>query len=247
MRSGFARVLCVCFLLGTATLASQVPVAGFAEGSASPAGTPARRMVTDYVFADTAAFDTAIEHYFGDKAPAIETYGEMSTLNTQHVTSMYRAFYNKGAFNEDISSWDTSSVTNMDNMFQGATAFNQDIGSWTTSSVTNMQEMFRSATAFNQDISSWDISSVMTMSYMFYSATAFNQELCWEPALDDDYYSAGDYMMFDGSEGVLLCSTDAPSRMHPRTHPRTDGRWHPVILQICGRGTFIALLRKLSE
>jgi surface protein len=180
--SGF---LCLCFLLGTATLASQVPVAGFAEGSsASPAGsTPARRTNTGHSFDDDAAFNfnTAIALWFSDNAVARSTYGEMSTWDTQHVTSMYRTFYNpmvsRGDFNEDISSWDVSSVTDMKHMFRSASAFNQDISRWDVSSVTNMKQMFKDASAFNQNIGSWDTSSVTDMSYMFDSATAFNQDI----------------------------------------------------------------------
>jgi surface protein len=181
MRSGFACVL-LCSLLGTG-----------------------------YSLADNAEFNTARDLWFSDKPSAIETYGEMSTWDTQHVTSMAQAFNNRGDFNEDISSWDTSSVTNMQNMFRGATSFDQNIGSWDTSSVTNMEFMFFSATAFDQDISSWTISSVTVMDYMFHSASAFNQELCWE--LSD---GTNDYNMFANSGGTLAtgCTnapTDAPT------------------------------------
>jgi hypothetical protein len=39
-------------------------------------------MVTDYVFADNAAFNTAKDLWFNDKISAIETYGAMSTWKT---------------------------------------------------------------------------------------------------------------------------------------------------------------------
>ena len=67
------------------------------------------------------------------------------------VTSMYQAFKDKTAFDENITGWDVSNVTSMGYMFHAASAFNQPIGGcWNVSSVTNMQDMFRGAIAFNQ-------------------------------------------------------------------------------------------------
>jgi surface protein len=181
-RSGKALAVFLLFSLlavCTATPASHVSVTGFVEdSSAYPAGsTPARRTNTGHSFSNNAAFETARDLWFTDNAAALSTYGEISTWDTQHVTSMYDAFYIKINFNEDISSWDVSSVVDMRHMFDGAFAFNQDISSWDCSSVTNMASMFFEASAFNQDISSWDVSSVTDMGFMFYEASAFNQDI----------------------------------------------------------------------
>ena len=109
----------------------------------------------------------------------IDQYGLIENWCTNKVTTMYKLFYNKAAFNADISKWDTSSVTTMNQMFRGATVFDQDIGgwNWNTSSVTDMRFMFYQATAFNQNIGGWDTSSVTAMHQMFYQETAFNQNI----------------------------------------------------------------------
>jgi surface protein len=179
MRSGKALAVCTVLAVCTSTPASHTSVSGFAEdSSAYPAGsTPARRMNTGHSFRSDADFETAIALWFSDNAAALEAYGDISTWDTQHVTSMKMTFYDKGDFNEDISSWDTSSVKNMENMFAAATAFDQNIGSWDTSSVTHMGSMFSSAQSFNQDISGWNVSSVTRMGFMFSSAYKFNQDI----------------------------------------------------------------------
>src|SRR5690606_9503259 len=61
---------------------------------------------------------------------------------TTRVTDMNQLFYQKGNFNQDISSWDVGNVTNMSYMFGYASSFNQDIGSWDVGNVTNMSYMF---------------------------------------------------------------------------------------------------------
>ena len=108
--------------------------------------------------------------------------GDASTYNsvpikdwdTSKITNMYRLFYNKSNFNDDISNWNVSNVTSMQEVFRGASNFNQDIGQWNVSSVTTMNGMFYQVSNFNQDISGWDVSNVTDMRSMFYSASAFN-------------------------------------------------------------------------
>ena len=48
--------------------------------------------------------------YFGE-------YGPMPDWDVSEVTNMFRAFYQKGKFNGNISKWDVSKVTNMTAMF----------------------------------------------------------------------------------------------------------------------------------
>ena len=129
---------------------------------------------------ETAVNDCLTEDPTGDCTTHAATHGHISTWDISNVDSLYKIFYNRDQFNQDISSWDTSSVENMRWAFLRATSFNQDISSWDTSSVTNMDRMFKNAEQFNQDISGWDVSKVNDMQYMFASATTFNQDLsCW--------------------------------------------------------------------
>ena len=77
------------------------------------------------------------------------------------VTSLYSAFQDCGAFNQDISGWDVSAVIVMDSTFRSASAFNQDISGWDVSAVTDMSNMFSNATSFDQPIlSTWEPKSL---------------------------------------------------------------------------------------
>ena len=102
------------------------------------------------------------------------TYGHIKDWNVSQVTDMYRLFYNKSTFNDDISNWNVSNVTSMKEVFRGASNFNQDISGWDVSNVTDMEGLFYQTSNFNQDISGWDVSNVTDMRSMFYDATAFN-------------------------------------------------------------------------
>ena len=114
-------------------------------------------------------FHTAVALWFSNNASAIQTYGHIMNWDVSSVTSMFEAFKNRTAFNEDVRGWDVSNVTNMARMFQGATAFDQDIGGWDVSSVTNMNHIFRGTssapTVFNQDLSGWSPASGATNNF----------------------------------------------------------------------------------
>lgn len=146
----------------------------------------------------TAVNDCITENSAGDCTNHAATHGHISTWDISKVDSLYRLFYDKPSFNQDISSWDTSTVTSMRWTFYKATAFNQDISSWDTSSVTNTDRMFKN-TEFNQDISNWDVSKVEDLQYMFHYATKFDQDLsCWNTLSPYDSVINHD-TMFTGS------------------------------------------------
>ena len=140
---------------------------------------------------------------------------DVTCVCTTKVTNMYRLFFNKEDFNQDIKSWDVSNVTSMEDMFWYAKTFNQDIsfwdvsqvsnmhgmfasngssfnqpiGNWDVSNVTNMDSMFSFATVFNQDISNWDVSKVTNMESMFAGAEKFNQDIGrWDVSLVTDMF-----------------------------------------------------------
>jgi surface protein len=63
-----------------------------------------------------------------------ENQGQCLRFGLEHsrVTNMERTFYNRNAFNEDITRWNVNSVTNMEHMFRVASQFNQALaaGMW---------------------------------------------------------------------------------------------------------------------
>ena len=122
-------------------------------------------------------FQTAVNLWCSDKAAAFATYGHIKDWNVTGVTSMYQAFKDKTAFDDNISGWDVSNVTNMGSMFDGASSFNQLLGDWNTSSVTSMSHMFRYASTFDQLIGNWDTGKVTSMWVMFQHANSFNQPI----------------------------------------------------------------------
>ena len=56
----------------------------------------------------TGNIKTAVDLWVSNKASAIATYGDIKDWDTSSVTSMYNLFYNKAAFNGNISKWNTS-------------------------------------------------------------------------------------------------------------------------------------------
>ena len=119
----------------------------------------------------------AVNLWFDDQKKADSLYGHISTWDTSGVTDMYRLFFRRSDFNEDICGWDVSNVTTMKYMFAYAEAFNQPLGGWDVSNVTDMEGMFYCASSFNKPLEDWDVSNVTTMEEMFAYAKAFNQNL----------------------------------------------------------------------
>ena len=94
---------------------------------------------------------------------------------------MYRLFYIKMSFNENIGGWDTSKCTTMTSMFREAHAFDQDISGWDTSKCTNMGYMFNGAAAFSQDISPWCVALISSRPGGFYNGLVFGGNAGTEP------------------------------------------------------------------
>jgi surface protein len=66
-------------------------------------------------------FKLAIALWFENQGQYTFRFG----LEDSRVTNMERTFYNRSAFNEDITRWNVNSVTNMEHMFRLASQFNQ--------------------------------------------------------------------------------------------------------------------------
>ena len=129
----------------------------------------------EYKFTDT-TIKTAVNEWIANPTKAIKKYGHIKNWDTRAVTSMYKLFYKRKTFNDDISNWNVSKVKSMHYMFTDATAFNQPIGNWNVSNVILMRDMFRGAKSFNQPIGNWNVSKVTNMSMMFQSSN-FNQPI----------------------------------------------------------------------
>lgn len=117
----------------------------------------------------------AIDGWVTNPRVAENTFGHISTWDTNGITDMSHLFEGHALFNDDISSWDTSNVRNMNAMFKNASSFNQYINSWNTGNVTTTAGMFQN-TIFNNDLNSWDVSKVTNMTSMFENSS-FNQNL----------------------------------------------------------------------
>jgi surface protein len=68
------------------------------------------------------------------------------TLKSSGTTTLLGMFWHDKAFNQNISSWNTQYVTSMSYMFNDAIAFNQNIGGWNISSIINASNMFTGVT-----------------------------------------------------------------------------------------------------
>jgi surface protein len=102
-----------------------------------------------------------------------------------------------------IASWDTSGVTDMWRLFYGKKDFNEDISRWNVSNVVVLGEMFFVATSFTGDLSGWDVGQVQYMDYTFYGATSFTHQLggAWATSTVEKY------MMFFNSPGTIAGKT----------------------------------------
>ena len=94
----------------------------------------------------------------------------VATCDVSQFTSMYDAFLNNSAFNQDLSAWNTSAVTDMEGMFMGATSLTS-VTLPTTGAVTTMESMFDGTTSLTS-VSFTDTSAVTDMSYMFNGASS---------------------------------------------------------------------------
>lgn len=103
--------------------------------------------------------------------------GSLATWNTSKVTATAGMFLNNVIFNQPLDHFDMSSVSDTRRMFVGCWAFDQDISGWDVSAVTTMTQMFFGSSIFNQDIGNWSTSLVTDMGMMFYDAFTFNQDL----------------------------------------------------------------------
>ena len=110
---------------------------------------------------------TAVEAWCKDRDAAKDQYGPIASWNTSEITNMYRLFYNKAGFNEDISRWDVSNVTLLFHTFANAPSFNGDLSRWDVSNVTGMSCTFANATSFDQQLGGAWARSTANKSSMF--------------------------------------------------------------------------------
>lgn len=97
---------------------------------------------------------------------------DVSSWNTERVTTMNSAFRSALSFNHDLL-WNTAQVRDFSHMFQSATSFNGYL-SFQTSRATDTSSMFHTAASFTgKGLSSFDTSSVQTMESMFFGAVSW--------------------------------------------------------------------------
>lgn len=72
----------------------------------------------------------------------IYKYGHISKWDTSRVTSMYKLFWCKRDFNDDISEWNVSNVLWMEYMFSFVNNVNQPIHKWNFNRGEHTENMF---------------------------------------------------------------------------------------------------------
>jgi surface protein len=132
-----------------------------------------RQLIKNYAFVtfDNDTLREAVQLWCGQRAVALQRYGDINDWDVSQVTEVAYLFCNT-TFNDRIDRWDLRNVTSMDRMFYRATAFNQPLDTWDVSRVTTMSCMFNGAKSFNQSLSSWDVRCVTNMEGMFSGATS---------------------------------------------------------------------------
>jgi surface protein len=103
---------------------------------------------------------------------------DVSALDTSHVTSMSKTFYNCEALTSvNIRQWDTSSVTDMSEMFYCCSNLtNVDVRNLNTQNVENMYAMFFDCSELTElDLSSFDTSNVTNLRYVFYGCSSLKE------------------------------------------------------------------------
>lgn len=104
-----------------------------------------------------------------------DTFDAPLNWNTSSGENFSYMFYERRAFNQDISNWNMINAINLKHMFSKTTVFNQSLNAWNVSNVTNMSNMFFYS-FYNQPLNNWTTTSVIDMSLMF-SGSKFNQPL----------------------------------------------------------------------
>ena len=102
---------------------------------------------------------------------------EIELTCTSGITNMYRLFFQKTLFNQNLNNWDVKDVTNMNGMFAFNSNFNGNIENWNVENVEDMSNMFGFAYNFNSNISQWNVAKVTNMNAMFFDCQAFNQNI----------------------------------------------------------------------
>jgi len=105
-----------------------------------------------------------------------EFKSDLSSWNTQSVTSLSHMFYYTKNFSGDLSNWDTSNVIQMSSLFKKASQFNDKLP-WNTEKTESMDFMFAEASLFNQPIGNWNVENVSTFQSMFNKSINFNQDI----------------------------------------------------------------------
>ena len=113
---------------------------------------------------------TAVGAWFEDPAAAKAKYGPIASWDTSGITNMYRLFFDKRDFNEDISRWNVSNVVTMNDTFHGATLFNGDLSCWDVGQVRYMVGTFASATSFDRQLDGAWATSTAEKPQMFYDS-----------------------------------------------------------------------------
>jgi len=135
-------------------------------------------------------FEAARNLWFDNSDLAVCRYGHISNWNVAAVTSLYKGFDNRPAFNEDLNSWQVSNVKSLKYAFWRSPDFNSPLDAWDVSKVESFSDVFRGVDtcffkpkpckeqyhAYNQDINSWNTSNGKSFARSFFYSE-FNQPL----------------------------------------------------------------------
>ena len=158
---------------------------------------------------DTSGTYITLENLTSQASSWNNTTDLVTTCDVSQFTSMYEAFKDNSAFNQDLSAWDTSAVTSMHSMFRSATSLTS-VTLPKTGNVTDMSVMFRDATSLTS-VTLPDTSAVRYMSGMFNGATSLTSVTL--PDTSAVMYMTGMFSNATNLTSVTLPKTGAVTSM----------------------------------